>query len=380
MVLISNIKDFLDKYKYLILIVTILFIAFSRIQMVPREYANIGDIQIREDIGTDFIADNYTAKVALNDPFDIYTKNSLNQTEQEAQTWTKEESSPYPPLAIYHITTIYKIGDILGIGFYGVVISLELILIIMVFLYFIKTNWYLIPIVYLNFYLAHRFWWVGDATYLLVLIYIMMALFTVKKYKTISISLMAIATIIKFSPIYYIKNIFTMKKHQWILYISILVIGLILPFIIYKNYSYIYTFNSEKSEGFLLPFIVAGSFSIALCYIEYRMKFNDEDIIGWASIPFAIFTVLSTYAVRHLLLLLIIPDKRGYRNIALLILIHLRLIMDKFDFDNRIIAWSSIICFLIIFMHMFIEIGLEKIISDIKNPILLIKKMVLFKQ
>jgi hypothetical protein len=50
--------------------------------------------------------------------------------------------------------------------------------------------------------------------------------------------------------------------------------------------------------------------------VEKRSDFNEEDRIGWSLVPFALFAGLLANSGRHLLIALIVPDRRAGRNLA----------------------------------------------------------------
>ena len=68
----------------------------------------------------------YASRVILNDPSDMYTR-ALDQTPLEAETWSKQASSPYPPVTLLSQAALYAVGEAAGIGFYGAVLILSLI-------------------------------------------------------------------------------------------------------------------------------------------------------------------------------------------------------------------------------------------------------------
>ena len=57
-------------------------------------------------------------------------------------------------------------------------------------------------------------------------------------------------------------------------------------------------------------------FAIVLRYVETRLGFDWEDRLGWGLVPFALLLALKMNVARHLLIVLLVPDKRGLRNIA----------------------------------------------------------------
>ena len=59
-----------------------------------------------------------------------------------------------------------------------------------------------------------------------------------------------------------------------------------------------------------------GLLTALVAYVETRLRFDWEDRVGWSLVPAAVFLALKLNAPRHLLLVLLVPDKRGLRNVA----------------------------------------------------------------
>ena len=144
--------------------------------------------------GTDTIADNYEARVVRNDVRDMYTKRLVEQTPLEAATWSKEAASPYPPVTLLVLAGLAAVGDAAGIGLAGAVAALALVFLALSLVYFLRTRWYLFPLLYLNFgYLAERFFFVQDGSYLVMLVVVMAALLLVARRPGAGALLMAVA-------------------------------------------------------------------------------------------------------------------------------------------------------------------------------------------
>src|SRR5690349_9606631 len=165
--------------------------AWVSLPNVPRQWVDyarvplLSSIAQRETYGTDTLSDMYGARVVLNDPLDMFTKAKLDQTPQEAETWTKEASAPYPPAVLLAEAALYQIGAWTGAGFYGVILAIACAFLGLSALYFWQTRWYLFPLLYLNFtYFSERFVYVQDSTYLIMLIVVMAALFLARAGRT----------------------------------------------------------------------------------------------------------------------------------------------------------------------------------------------------
>jgi len=263
----------------------------------------------------------YGAKVVLNDVSDMYTKAHLDQTPLEAHLWTKEESAPYPPLLRLTHAAMFAAGEWTGIGFYGLTLALAAFFVGGSAWYFLQTRWYLFPLLYLNFsYLADRFVYVQDGSYLVMLACVLAALLLARRRRRGAELLMAFATAIKLLPLSYARYIPRMPLRVAWKYAAILIAGLILPFFIWAHYGYIYEFANERKGNDWLD--VAGALllvapvTLVLWYVEARREYSAEERIGSSLVPFALLASLLANSGRHLLIALLVPDRRAGRNIA----------------------------------------------------------------
>ena len=99
--------------------------------------------------------------------------------------------------------------------------------------------------------------------------------------------------------------------------VAILLAGLMFPYFVWDNYLYIYRYGNDlkgdwASAAASLVFVVP--FAIVLWYMEVRLDFDTEDHIGWGLVPFAMLLALKMNTARHLLIVYLVPDKRGIRN------------------------------------------------------------------
>lgn len=309
-----------------IIVATLAAMTWVSLPNVPRQYVDFSGTRLLAGIpqkatyGTDTISDMYGAKVVLNDVTDMYTREKLEQTPLEARTWTREQSAPYPPVALLIEAALYAAGERTGIGFYGMILGLAGLFILLSLLYFLKTRWYLFPLLYLNFsYFSERFVYVQDDTYLIMLVVVMAALFAARRPSDACHPLVALATTMKLSPLYYVKNILGMKRRTAALYLAILGAGLVLPVFIWDNYLYIFRYGNEiKGHPWSGAAAAAAAIPFALVtwYVETRLAFDREDRVGWGLVPVALFFALKMNVARHLLVVLLVPDKRATRNVA----------------------------------------------------------------
>jgi hypothetical protein len=309
-----------------LLALTLVLMAAISLPRVPRAWVDYAGLPLLDGIsqpdtyGPDTISDMYGARVVLNDPLDMYTKHDVEQTPLEAATWSIEASAPYPPAALFVMAGLSAAGDAIGVGYYGMVLLLAATFLGLSLAYFLKTHWYLFPLLYLNFgYLSERFVHVQDGSYLAMLVVVMAALWLARAGRPASHLLMALAASMKLSPIYYVKNLLLMGRGTAATYAAILAAGLALPYVVFEHYLYIYTYGYElrgSASGAAGALAAAGLFAVLIAYVETRLGFDWEERIGWSLVPVAVFLALKLNAPRHLLLVLLVPDKRGLRNIA----------------------------------------------------------------
>lgn len=307
-------------------LLTVAVMVATGLTQVPRQYVDfagiplIGAVQRHDTYGNDTIGDGYEARVVVNDWRDMYTKTGLEMTPLEAATWSKEGSAPYPPATLLAEAGLYAVGTWLGIGFYGAILTLAILFLVASAVYFLNTRWYLFPALYLNFlYFGERFVHVQDCSYLVMLTVVMAALYLARRQNDACHSLVALATAMKLSPLYYLVNVGLMRRRDAALYVAILVGGLILPYFIWDNYLYIYQYGAELKgdwDNAAAALVIVAPFAVVLRYVETRLGFDREDRVGWGLVPFALLLALKMNVARHLLIVLLVPDKRGVRNIA----------------------------------------------------------------
>ena len=365
--------------QYLVIALTLVVILMQCITQVPTGQMNISDVQERHgQFGAEDYADTYEAKVVINDPWDMYTKEHLDQTKKEHNTWSKEASSPYPPICLLAIAGLYLFGEYTGLGFYGTVLLLVVAFMSMSVFYFLKTRWYLFPILYLNFtFLAKRFFYSQNTSYLLLFCVVMIALLLARKGNKACHPLMALAVDIKFMPVYYVKNLLKMRWYIAAIFVAVLLAGLVLPYFIWDNYLYIYTFQGTR--GTLAhqweSWVIAGAFSLLLWYVETRMKFDDEDKIGWSMVPFGMFMMIRCDIFRTMIMMCIIPDKRGWRNVVAAIGLTLGPIMMDTHKYYHTVQWICLPLPFLVMLYYLVRIGWKRIWADLRHPLRTAKAM-----
>jgi hypothetical protein len=307
-------------------VLTALVMTATALPHVPRQIVDfaavpvLSGLQRHDTYGNDTIGDGYEARVVLNDWRDMYTKTRLEMTPLEAATWPKEACAPYPPAVLLAEAGLYRLGERLGIGFYGSMLALALLFIVASARCFWATRWYLFPALYLNFaYFSERFVYVQDCSYLVLLTVLMAALHLARRRHAGSHALVALATAMKLSPLYYASNLAAMRRRDAAVYVTILVIGFVVPYFVWDNYLYIYRYSAELKGDWgnaAAALTLVLPFALVLRYVETRLPFDWEDRVGWGLVPLALLLALKMNVARHLLIVLLVPDKRGVRNVA----------------------------------------------------------------
>jgi hypothetical protein len=297
-------------------------------------------------------------------------------TPLEAATWSKEGSAPYPPVMLLAEASLYAVGTKLGIGFYGAILALAVLFVGTSALYFLNTRWYLFPALYLNFsYFGERFVHVQDCSYLVLLTVLMAALYLARRGSDASHALVALATAMKLSPLYYIVNLGLMRRRDAVLYLAILAGGLILPYFVWENYLYIYQYGAELKgdwDNAAAALAVVMPFSLVLRYVETRLRFDREDRVGWSLVPFALLLALKMNVARHLLIVLLVPDKRGIRNIAAVIGLAVPAIFGVPFNSSLPFAALTLVVGLAYYLS---DIGWETVRNDLRAPMRTLAEM-----
>lgn len=359
------------------IIATIAFMTWQSLPNVPREFTDLSrfsalrDIQQTPVYGTDTIADTYEAKVILNAPADMYTKTQLAQTLVEAETWSKAASAPYPPAVLLAEAGLYAVGHRLGIELYGMILICAAAFVGMSAWYFLQTRWYLFPLLYLNFtYFSERFVAVQDGSYLVMLVIVMGALLLARAGASACHGLIAVAIDMKLSPLFYAANLLRMPRRAAAIFIAVIVAGLVLPYFIWDNYLYIFTFHEEikGSMGGLAAGLVFGvMFSVLLLYVQARRGFDWEERIGWGLLPMGMFLAMKMNVPRHVLILLLVPDKTGTRNIIAAIALALHaLAPDTIRFGDTL-SIATVLLFSALAWQLR-TIGWETVREDLRRP------------
>jgi hypothetical protein len=361
---------------------TAVVMAATALPHVPRQIVDFRDVPVlsglqrHDTYGNDTIGDGYEARVVLNDWRDMYTKIRVEMTPLEAATWPKEACAPYPPAMLLAEAGLYALGTWLGIGFYGSMLTLAVVFVVVSARYFLQTRWYLFPALYLNFvYFSERFVYVQDCSYLVLLTVTMAALHLARRGQAASHTLVALATVMKLSPLYYVLNLRTMPRRDRVAYIAIIVAGFVVPYFVWENYLYIFQYSAELKgdwDNAAAALLVVAPFALVLRYVETRLQFDWEDRLGWGLVPFALLLALKMNVARHLLVVLLVPDKRGIRTMAAAIGLATPVIFGL-PFNSSL--GPAVLVLLTGLIYYLGRIGRERIRIDLQTPLKTLQEM-----
>jgi hypothetical protein len=348
--------------QYALMAVTIAIMVLQALPNITRPWLDLSRVPILHGItqpetyGTDTIGDGYEARVVLNDPLDMYTKAKLDQTPLEAAIWSKAASAPYPPAVLLTEAALFRIGAWTGVGFYGMILLLAVIFLGASMAYFLQTRWYLFPLLYLNFsYLGFRFVSVQDCSYLVMLVVVIAALWAARAGRPVAHVLMALAVTMKITPIYYLKNLPSMPRRVAAAVVAVLVAGLVLPYFIWPNYLYIFAFHENVKGDWLGLAAAIGwalPFAAGLWYVETKLGFDLEDRLGWGMVPASMFFAMKMNVPRHLIVALLIPDKRGLRNVAVALALALQTFLPGVVRPGSVLSILTVLLFGILFYYL----------------------------
>jgi len=360
-----------------VIALTVALMIWQALPQVPRQFVDYAHIPLLEHIaqpdgfGPDTIGDGYEARVVLHDWSDMYTKTGVEETPVEAATWTKREAAPYPAAMLLAEAALYDLGERTGLQFYGVILLLAVTFLIMSLIYFASTRWYVFPLLYVNFgYLGYRFVYVQDCSYIVMLNVVMAALLLARWRSSVSYPLMAVAIIMKITPLWFAKNVFVMPRRSAWLFTAIVLAGLVLPAFIWTNYLYIVSFHETvKGDrlGLVAAFVYAVPFAIALWYVDAKLGFDWEDRIGWSMVPLGMFLAMRMNVPRHLLMALLVPDKRAVRNLIAAVALAPPTFWPTVFRFGAMLPISTILLFAVLISYLR-GIGWSVVLDDLRNP------------
>lgn len=362
--------------QYVVIALTFVGLILTCLPHVPRAYVDYARVPLLAGVpqpdtyGPDTIGAMYAAKVVLNDVADMYTRGKLEQTPLERATWSKVASAPYPPATLLGFAGLYAAGEWTGIGYYGAVLLLAAAFLVMSAWYFLDTRWYLFPVLYANsVYFGERFTYVQDGSYLMMLAVVMVAMIFARRGWPGGHSLMALAIVLKLSPLAYLKSLGEMTRTTQLLFVAILFGGLVLPVLLWQGYLDIYLFHQEiKGNVYdtIAAVIVVIPTTVVLWYVQARRGFDLEDRIGWALVPFAMFIGIKMRVARHLLIVLLLPDKRGARTLTAAFGLALHLFAPEVFRLGSVLYITTVLLMATLAWHLH-AIGWETVRSDIRH-------------
>jgi hypothetical protein len=152
-----------------------------------------------------------------------------------------------------------------------------------------------------------------------MLVLVMTALHLARRRPVAAHLLMALAIAVKVSPLYYATNLLQMRRATGAVFVAFLMAGFVLPYFILPNYLYIFSFQNELKGGWWQTaggVAVSVPFALLLSYVAARRDFDLEDWVGWGLLPIAMLLAFKMNVARHLMVVLLVPDKRALRTTA----------------------------------------------------------------
>jgi hypothetical protein len=317
---------------------TLAFALLVRLSYVPSSYHDFGWLNRGTDYGCDYYSDAYGARTVYNHPLDMYTRRLTEQTPAETY-WPKRSVAPYPPAELLLLAGAHALGQVTGLGLYGLLMLTDGALVLLMLAYSLSTRWYLFALVQLNVFLAYRFEGIGSFNGLLVLLFLMLGVMTARTRPALGILAAVFAVCLKLTPVFFLTNFLRFRKRTALAAGALLFAGFVLPLFVFENYRYIYGFHATRDirpilralaavgiesahattlaavVGWVLPLVCGGAFSLVLLYAQLKLKFTWQDRIGWAAVPFSLLFSLRMLSMRTLFESMAIPDRRRSRSL-----------------------------------------------------------------
>jgi hypothetical protein len=370
------------RVQYAVVALTAVSMTWQALPWVPQPVIDYSRVPLLRSIpqpatyGTDTIADAYEARVVLHDPRDMYVKREVPQTPEEARTWSKPASAPYPPAVLLVEAALLRLAGGSRRGFYLAILGLAVVFMALSLRYFLRTRWYLFPLLYLNFtYIGQRLVSVQDGSYVVMLVTVVLALVIARTRRALADALMAVAITMKLSPLFYLVEIPRMRLRAAVVFIAILVTGFLLPCVFLENYLYIYGFAATLKGSAATRVAAAAAtvpFAAVLWYIEARRSFDLEERIGWALVPGALYFAIRMNVARHLLLVLLVPDKRAWRNVAAALALGLYTIFPRVIRLGSTIPIATVVLVGALAANLY-AIGWKTMRSDLRHPLRVVR-------
>ena len=161
-----------------------------------------------------------------------------------------------------------------------------------------------------------------------------------------------------------------MPRRTAAIFAAVLFAGFVLPYFIWDDYLTIFTFHNQVKGNIydsVAAVLLVVPFTIVLWYVETRLGFDMEDRIGWSLVPFAMFLGIKMRVARHLLIVLLVPDKRGPRNIVAAI--GLALFAANQGIKLGAVLYITTVLLFAVLAHYLWRIGWTTVLDDARHPL-----------
>ncbi|MEM3341978.1 MAG: hypothetical protein QW728_04730 [Thermoplasmata archaeon] len=311
----------------------------------------------------DLYADAYAARVILNDPMDMYTRNlpitwaestcDGEQNYNPQPPWSNYDCAPYPPVALIPTAFAFWLGEETFDGFYNISVLLELIIAGMVIIYSLLTRRpFLFPLYFLSTFTYAFFWKQTHFSFTLTTAFIVLALilFELKKEGSALFFLgLASAAKIFTLPVLAMTSRFGSRKRWiWFFFVVTVFVGLVVPFFIFDNYSYIFRRENHRP---VMSYLVGGIIGIEFLFLEFFTRGKDREVAMLSMVPMASYITLTGILIvpPYFQLALLIPDRTYFRNVLGILLTAIFVFED--DITGTLFTMLVIPLFLLLYFR-----------------------------
>jgi len=179
------------------------------------------------------------------------------------------------------------------------------------------------------------------------------------------------------SPLYYATTLAGMRRVTALAFAAVLLAGFVLPYFVLPNYLYIFSFQNELKGGWWQTVggvTVSVPFALLLSYVAMRRHFDLEDWVGWSLVPIAMLLAFKMNVARHLLVVLLVPDKRALRTAAAAISLAAYYLSFGLMRFNSILPLCTALLFGILIVELR-QVGWSVVARDARHPLRTLRLM-----
>ena len=117
------------------------------------------------------------------------------------------------------------------------------------------------------------------------------------------------------------------------------------------------------------------SFAVLLSYVAVRRDFDLEDWVGWSLVPLAMLLAFKMNVARHLLVVLLVPDKRALRTAAAAVSIAAYYLSFGLMRFNSTLPLCTALLFAVLILELR-QVGWSVVADDAGHPLRTLRMMV----